>query len=99
MRDVVYDPRWEADLARLRNGIAPPAPVDEVISSVEWLLGRDAESYPTVAGTRFRVLNTVAARGVPPLNVWFLIEGDERVVCVRLVAVETVEEEDSTNGL
>ncbi len=95
-RNVRFEPTWETDLKRLRNGQPPPAAVDEVISEVELVLARIAESYPAVGGTPFRVLNIPASRGLPPLNAWFRIESEKCVACYHLEEIPQAEEEDET---
>ena len=95
-RDIKYDAAWEKDLTVLRNGAQAPAAIDEVISEIEPILARLCEDYELVNGTDFRVMNIVAARGLPKLQAWFQIESDECVCCYRLeAAVENEEDDDS----
>ena len=82
----------------LRAGAPAPAPVDEVIEEVELILSRIGEKYPQVAGTQYRVLSTVPARGLPSLNVWFKIEDETCVSCHHLEPAELADEEDSSDG-
>jgi hypothetical protein len=96
-RDVQWHSTWEEDLVHLRAGHAAPAAVDEVISEVEPILARTCENYPIVADTGFRVMNVVAARGLPKLEVWFRIEDKQKVCCYRLVDTKDAEEEDDSN--
>jgi hypothetical protein len=92
-RNVQYEASWEADLVQLRGGVPAPAPVDEVIESLDWTLGRLADDYPLVGATGFRVMNIPSARDVPALEAWFTVKSD-RVCCHRLLVAETAAEED-----
>jgi hypothetical protein len=91
-RGVRYETTWERDLERLRDGVAAPAAIDEVVSEIEPVLSRLGENYPVVGDGPFRVMSIVAARGLPKLEAWFVVEDEKCVACYRLMKV--AEDED-----
>lgn len=90
-RDVVFCESFEEDLRSLGGGGDAPTSVDRILEEVDLVLGRMCEDYPPVAGTDFRVMNTVAALDLGPMSLWFKIEDDEKVACYHL---EPRDEED-----
>jgi hypothetical protein len=97
-RSIIWEPSWEADIDHLRAGKKAPAPIDEVIESIEFVLSNIADDYPGVGTTDFRVLLIRTARGLPELEAWFRIEEDDSIHCYRVIPVERAEEEDDGVG-
>lgn len=93
-RGIRYEPTWEQDLERWREGKPAPAEIDEVIGEIEPVLARICEEYPRVNGTEFRVLSIVSARGLPRLEAWFVVESDECVACYHLEAAVADDKDD-----
>jgi hypothetical protein len=91
--DIRFEESWESDLENLRAGADPPAPVDEVVESVELVLSSQANSYPQVGSTTLRIMGISPARGLPRLNVWFYVR-ETVVVCCHLEPDTTQAEED-----
>ncbi len=49
---------------------------DELLFAVTWSLGREAERFHVVPGTRLRRIKTRGAHGLPRLVIYFTIESE-----------------------
>lgn len=93
-RSIARDPLFESQLESLHPS---PARCDEAIAAVEWALALNAEHFPAVPGTRFRLVKTRPFPDIPPLRIFYTVDDEHTCTLRALEVIESLAQgEDDT---
>jgi hypothetical protein len=87
-RTVIEDDSFRRSARRIE---ADARRLDELIDAAKWGIARGAEAWPSIPGTRLRVVTTEPFPGAPALAIFFSIEDDNQARLRDVIIVESAD--------